>query len=76
MNDQDAKVFAVLDKPRTNKEIESRTGMKRGVVMRTLRRLSAQGKIVSVGTTRSRRHMRLVTAIERLLIMVEDLQRN
>lgn len=70
----DEKVLAVLDQPRINSEIESLTGLLRYDVSKALKRLHAQGKIISLGATTSRKHMRLAAAIERLFHMVYDLQ--
>lgn len=72
MDINEEKVLSVLNRPLTNIEISKRTRLNSIEVSKTIRKLSQKGKVVSIGYTSSRKHMRLAAAITMVLDRLRD----
>ena len=73
MDHNDERVFRALRRPMRNDGIAILTNLHRSDVSKSLKRLRAQGRIVSFGSTSDREHMQLATAIERLYGMFGEI---
>lgn len=70
----ETKLLAFLDEPRTHSEISEHLGLESHKVSSALIRLFDDGEIISIGSGKERKHMRLNSIIQTLLHDITELK--